>query len=69
MVVSLVMLSRAFQLVVFKNGTSSEPKYQDDDSKLRRVTVRAIARDRCLRELRSGERELSTPVLVTSPDG
>lgn len=60
MVVSLVMLYRAFHLVVFKNGTSSEPKYQDDDTKLRRVTVRAIARDRCSMEFRSRERAVNT---------
>lgn len=64
------MLYIAFQLVVCKNGASSEPKYQDTDTKLREgVTVKAIARDRCLMELRSSVRELSTLVLVTSPGG
>lgn len=57
----LVMLYIAFQLVVCKDGTSSEPKYQDADTKLREgVTVRAIARDRCLMELRSRERAVNT---------
>lgn len=51
----------AFQLVIFKNGTSSEPKYQDAYTKLREgVTVREIARDRCLMEPRSGERAVNT---------
>ena len=46
----------ASQVVVFKNGTSGELEYQDADTKLREgMTVRAIARDRCLMELRSRE--------------
>lgn len=56
-----VMHYVASQVVVFKNGTSSELEYQDADTKLREgMTVRAIARDRCLMELRSREKAVDT---------
>lgn len=60
-----VMHYVASQVVVFKNGASSKLEYQDADTKLREgMTVRAIARDRCLMELRSREKLQSSALMA-----